>query len=455
MKPSSSLFKQLLTLVCCVVVVGCASNDYQGPDPESRTMQKLNGQESLRSHLRLASRTTQSTTSPFISIDPDDRVAAEIAWDYFENNIQEDTGFANAANRFPSVTMWDLGSWLNGLISAERLGIVDGTRFDSLVRRLLASLVKMELYRGTLPNKVYHTKTLEMVNYGNKPEPDGIGWSVLDLARLSVGLQVLKHHYTGYEYAISQIEQKWSLDALSSGGNLMGADIERFQVDFSDRVQEGRVGYEQYGAEALLRWGMPVALARSTDYKTRFREINGFQIPYDRRSKLRYEALVITTSEPFFLKGIELGFDADTEAMTASVLGAQEVRHQKTGIVTALSEGHVIGKPYFVYNSVLVDGKPWASVTAAGDRVKDKLFASTKAAFGFDALYDSSYTNLLVKHVARAAEPGKGWYAGVFEKDNSVNKALTANTNGAILTAIHYKYFGPLLPKQTAKADRY
>ena len=50
---------------------------------------------------------------------------ARNAWRYFEANWQSDTGFTNAVNAYPSTTLWDTGSYIAAVISAEGLGLIE------------------------------------------------------------------------------------------------------------------------------------------------------------------------------------------------------------------------------------------------------------------------------------------------------------------------------------------
>ncbi|MEL6614543.1 MAG: DUF3131 domain-containing protein, partial [Bacteroidota bacterium] len=106
---------------------------------------------------------------------------ARVAWRYFENNTQEETGLANAVNNYPSVTMWDTGSYMGGMVAAEHFGIIDRAEFDRRMVKLLATLTTLDLFRGEMPNKVYHTRTGAKVDYRN--QPGEIGFSALDLGR--------------------------------------------------------------------------------------------------------------------------------------------------------------------------------------------------------------------------------------------------------------------------------
>lgn len=52
---------------------------------------------------------------------------ANVAWQYFENNYQENTGLVNSVDGYPSTTMWDTASYLMG---------------SSLLRRSISSQLK-------------------------------------------------------------------------------------------------------------------------------------------------------------------------------------------------------------------------------------------------------------------------------------------------------------------------
>lgn len=44
---------------------------------------------------------------------PEDLSHARIAWTYFENNTDPDTGLVNSADQYPSTTMWETGFLLH------------------------------------------------------------------------------------------------------------------------------------------------------------------------------------------------------------------------------------------------------------------------------------------------------------------------------------------------------
>ena len=94
---------------------------------------------------------------------------ANVAWQYFENNYQENTGLVNSVDGYPSTTMWDTASYLMGLISAEKINIISTEEFELRMEKALTTLARLPLVDGLLPNKAYNTQTLEMVDYANNP----------------------------------------------------------------------------------------------------------------------------------------------------------------------------------------------------------------------------------------------------------------------------------------------
>ena len=95
--------------------------------------------------------------------------AAQVAWHYFEQFTQPDTGLANSVGNYPSTTLWDTASYVAGMVSAYELCLIEKPEFDRRMTQLLTTIKQLELFRHELPNKVYHTKTGAKVDYTNKP----------------------------------------------------------------------------------------------------------------------------------------------------------------------------------------------------------------------------------------------------------------------------------------------
>lgn len=371
-----------------------------------------------------------------------DLADARTAWSYFEANTRPETGLVDSTAGYPSATMWDQGSYVLALVSARGLGLIDQAAFATRADRVIASLGKLRLFEGKLPNKAYNTQTLDMVDYANTPMPDGIGWSALDMGRLLLSLRVLERHSPGHGDAIRALIAKWDLSAMIDDGTLAGATRSEGQTEI---LQEGRLGYEQYAARAAAIWGLDVVSAISAAPVLDWDRVSGIDVPIDSRSHTVFRAITPTLSEPFILQGIELGFDSESELLAAAVYRAQEARHDETGIETMVSEDHIDQAPWFLYSSVYSDGKDWAVLADTGEAFPGLRTVSLKAVFGWDAIYGTAYTRDIRKALTPdLAQAGKGWFAGRYEATGKPNAVLTLNTNAVILEALYYAVHGPL-----------
>ena len=144
------------------------------------------------------------------------------------------------------------------------------------------------------------------------------------------------------------------------------------------------------------------------------------------------------------LDALELGWTTESKPLSKHLLDVQELRFSRTNQLTAMSEDHIKGAPYFVYHAILEDQRPFVSITPSRKDFSELRAISTKASIAWHALFNTPYTNLLVNTVADL-QSDLGWYAGRFEKNLQPNKALALNTNAVILEAMHYHSFGPFL----------
>jgi hypothetical protein len=181
---------------------------------------------------------------------PDQLQWGRIAWQYFERNLHPETGLPGSVDKFFSATAWEIGSYLNALVSARAIGILDPGRFDRLAGSALGAIGRLPLYEGALPNKSYDVRTLAMTDYNGQPSQTGIGWSGLDTARLLIALNILARRHPEHQGAVQDIVGRWRLDRLIADGVIMGKS-----TDVPGEHQEGRLGYEEYAAKGLVLVG--------------------------------------------------------------------------------------------------------------------------------------------------------------------------------------------------------
>ena len=377
------------------------------------------------------------------NLEAPDQAAAAIAWKYFANNYQSATGLVNSVDNYPASTMWDTGSYLMAVIAARRLELISDAEFDNRISRALASLAKLPLFDGELPNKSYSTVTLEMVDYNNHATPRGIGWSAIDVGRLLVSFNIIAWRYPSHTSEVRSVLERWKFAHLVEDGQLMGSAISDNNATIY--TQEGRLGYEQYSAKSFELLGLDVSAAMSYRDFLRYVNIYGVKVPTDLRNPEKYHAHNYVVSEPYILDGIEFGWDSYSHEFAYRVYRAQEKRFDRTRILTAVSEDNIDQAPYFVYNTVFTNGKSWSTITDKGEDASPFKSLSTKAVFGWYALYADPYTAQLREAIKDAYDADRGWYAGIYEKSGKPNRAITANTNAIILESLCYRKFGQLV----------
>lgn len=368
---------------------------------------------------------------------------AKIAWQYFENNYSATTGFYNAADNYPSTTMWDTGSALAATITAYDFGFIDDYTFDEHINAMLKTLTKMELFNKDAPNKVYNTDKGEMVDYRNKPTPEGIGVSALDLARMISWLNTLGCMHPKYAYPAKKVIERWNLKKLIKDQQMFGLLYDPVSKA-TQEVQEGRLGYEQYAGKIFRGMGFEQNI--SATYNNEFREsINIYDIPiaYDRRDPRDLGAYNYVVTESYVLDAIENGINSENKPLLENIYRVQKRRWEETGIVTAVSEDNIDQKPYFLYNTIFTAGLPWNTTTDKGVRYDNLKTTSTKAAFSLALLFpEDPYSKQLAYLLSTAYDPKRGWYSGIYESGGGYNKAITANTNGIIMSLLLYKRYG-------------
>ena len=382
--------------------------------------------------------------------------AAKVAWTYFQQFTQETTGLANSVGNYPSTTLWDTASYVAGAVAAYELCLIEKPEFDQRMTRLFTTIKGLDLFRGEMPNKVYHTKSGLKVDYTNKAGE--IGFSALDIGRLLVWMRIVKNRYPHLGNTIDSVLLKWDFsNIISEEGLMFGAYVDK---DTGETVyaQEGRLGYEEYAAKGFALWGFkPILAHRAEPFLTA--SIFGIQVPYDGRDPRIFHSQNYVVTESYLQDGLELGFDLPHDDSSPDwissdgwraefadrVYEVQENRWRRTGFMTARSEHNVKGPPYFTYDTIFSDGYPWNTVTPRGDYVPDHSAVAAKAALGLWALWDTEYTDVLYEAMIELYDPEKGMFEGLYERGQGRVEIFTANNNGIILTALLHKVQGKIL----------
>ncbi len=413
------------------------------PDTKATTVAQLDAQ-SMKLPGTSVSAEIAETKTPYVApgvgeLSPQELAIARQAWQYFERNWNDETGLVNSADKFASVTMWDQAAAIAALVSAKELNIVPEAEFNTKMSRMLKTLATMPLYKGELPNKVYNAKTLVPVNYGQLDKREEIGWSALDIGRLAMWLKIVEAKYPQLQQQTKAVWKHWRVARLTKDGQMYGTAVVKGKEQLN---QEGRLGYENYAAYGLKLWGLDVEKALNSQSNVAFVNLYGKGIPYDKRDAKTFGANNYVLSEPYILDGIETGFQSLPKAYADRILAAQEARYKATKQLTAVTEDNLDRAPYFVYNTLFVNGQPWAAITDTGETHNNLQFLSAKAALGWHVLYNTPYTRQLADFVEDNLKSEGGWYNGFYESLKEPNKSLTANNNGVMLESLLYKKIG-------------
>ncbi|MCH9671572.1 MAG: DUF3131 domain-containing protein, partial [Gammaproteobacteria bacterium] len=78
---------------------------------------------------------------------------AKIAWRYFEQNTNPETGLVNSIDKYPTTTMWHLADYLAALMAVREFELINSKEFDERISATLVFLNTMKLFFGRLPNR--------------------------------------------------------------------------------------------------------------------------------------------------------------------------------------------------------------------------------------------------------------------------------------------------------------
>ncbi|RMI24941.1 MAG: DUF3131 domain-containing protein [Calditrichaeota bacterium] len=373
---------------------------------------------------------------------------AKIAWKYFENNFNPQTGLVNSVDRYPSTTMWHIGDYLAALTAAYEFELIDADEFDERLSLVLDFLNRMDLFYGRLPNKAYNTMNGVMVDYNN--QPGEVGWSAIDLGRLLIWLRIIRDRYPLYSEYVDKAVLRWNFcDVIDRCGKLYGgikgpAGIELFQ--------EGRLGYEEYAALGFQAWGFDTRQASMIRPYHRVR-IYGIDILHDARDPREEGTYAPIVTLPYVLAGMEFHWkpinprnrpEVSLKTLADRVYRVQERRYRVEKIFTARTDHQLGEPPFFVFDAVYAAGYPWNTISDGGDFYPEAALVSTRAAFGMWVLWNTEYTDKLITLLSYLYDPDRGWYEGRYEVSGGHEESITCTTNALVLEALLYKQTGRL-----------
>ena len=351
--------------------------------------------------------------------------AARTAWRFVDGHVQSNTGLIDPVRNYPFATIWDIGSMLAALYSAHELGLVDRPTYEARIHAILATLARVRLYDDAVFNRSYDTRNGVQVRR-HPGSGQVIGWSEIDVGRL-IWLRIVGSQ-PEFAEAASAVVHRNDMRRLVKAGYLWGADLDQLGHIYS--YQEGRIGYEQYGAQGFALWGFRADKALNLMENAVPITIMGQPLVADVR---RWDRL---TNEPFLLLGLELGWSRQTAALVRRLVRAQEARYRQTGLLTITGEDAIAQPPhYFYYYSAYSNGKAFGvDVQDRQAMVEGPRWVSAKSAFALHVLMPSRYSELALRQL-REARDADGWASGIDEATGASTATANINTAAVILTS--------------------
>ena len=367
--------------------------------------------------------------------------AARTSWNLVNRITEPSTGLARAHARYAYVTLWDIAGVIAANYTAHELAFIDDATYDRHIQRILATLSSVDLYDKTAFNRIYDAQTGRMVDNGGKISNVGAGWSSVDIGRLLVWLRIVSVKQPKYLPLATQVVRRLNMSKVLDDGFLRGLQVDA-KTGKKQTFTEDEIGYQQYALSGFSMWGARVEPA-GLDVRRNVAAINVMGV----RLLISSPGNDRVMSEPFIMIGMETGFrTADIARQATQVLAAQTARYQQMKIVTAVTEDALPDPPYyFYYYSVYHRGNPFVVESLDDKIVQNPRWVSSKAAFGWNAILPSAYTQLLVRTVRPAGTPD-GWGSGVYEDTLRPTGVPSLNTAALIMESALYKTRGrPIL----------
>ncbi|AZV77143.1 DUF3131 domain-containing protein [Parasedimentitalea marina] len=356
---------------------------------------------------------------------------ARTAWRYFERFTHPQTGLCPATVNFApgggnihkAVTMWDVGSQINGLISAARIGLIDQKEFRQAITKLLPQIRGRVSQDRLLPQGWIVT---DRHKWGNK------NFDGSDAGRLMSALDCLRRYDDSFAVQLDKITSAWDLDKVILNGEMHSVTD---GVLHSSYVSHSA----HYSALAFRRWGLTV----KSPY-----EFSAGQSVHDSQMGLLEAVAKIGPigAEPLLLEAMELGMSPESKHLADMLFTAQFEEFQETGQLVCVSEGPLDVEPWFSYQGLQLDAqkRTWAIDTVGQETEyrqpefwRSHHVISCKAAFLWGAYRPHNYSDRLVNYVRTRARTKNGFAASIFSQSQRATEYYTdINTNAVILQAV-------------------
>ncbi len=343
------------------------------------------------------------------------------AWRYFQPGVGVDpiTGLESAGLSFPLFTDWDLGAYIQSVIDANNLGILNTTgawganeRFDII----LDFLENRPLGPNSLPCNWYKSSDGYPNSYSLQ--------NAADAGALLVALNNLRNYRPDLAETINYIVYnrtnyvplEQAIAASSNSKNIYDYYVLSGFADFWPNQFSnlpGSILNNILSAPTVSTYG--VSLPIST-----------------------------LTCDPLLLSVFNLPRNPKLENLAELLYSSQEARYDATGKFTAFSEGDTgLDDPSYVYEWVVKeDGSTWVVENTQYNRVGIAPIIYLKSAVDLLAMFNTSFTGKMASYIeSRLPSPTTGYSDGI-DENGRVDADVIGNANAMIIEAAEYAING-------------
>ena len=333
------------------------------------------------------------------------RTTATIAWRYYQSGVGVDrkTGLPLAGIGSPGITDWDLGAYIQAVIDAEKLGLINRSGvwgFEERIDKVLDWLETRDLSSANNPFWFYRSDT------GAKAPDTSVPDEYIDIAdtgRLFVALNNLKEYGDYYTTKINRIVY---------GQNYGRTNYANIVPTIKNLAETDTNIYAYYiirGVEAFYP-----ELAGSS------RKVldNIFSLEYiDVGGNVMLPKARISC-EPLLCAFFEIkNNDPRLKTLLDMTYSAHEAYYNESNKFRAFGEGPSSASSDWQWEwVVLPDGQTWISLNSVQQPITLPPMIYTKIAFSFLAIYNTNYTKSMCIYLEQnMQEPSNGFAYGVDE----------------------------------------
>jgi hypothetical protein len=353
------------------------------------------------------------------------------AWNFFKPGygVDASTGLMFAAAYYPYFTDWETGAYIQALIDAEKLGLIEATGpwgANDRIEKVLAFLENRPLTAEGLPYICYSATTGK--NQGDTPQV------ATDAAKLFVALKNLEDFKPALKTRIDFIVY-----------NQTNYEPRKVLVDLL--LEHTKIGRREPSI-----YDYYVALGFSCFWPGRFlpraNELLNYYCsqPYVNYQGIELPKVKIACDPLLYLAFDFKGMEPWVKHLLDQVYRAHEMRYNLTGDFVAFGEGNTgLENPSYVYEFVVLsDGRMWVVQTVdayqvnVGDVAAMPPIVYLKASVAFQAMYNTPFTNNMLSYtLAKVPVPVTGYVDGM-DESGRVSSCSMETTNSLILSAARY-----------------